>query len=60
MQGGELVRQLSTNGWGGHGFFMSGATLSRWMGANDNEIDRIFPDQANFYTHDPGFMQSQD
>ena len=47
---GRLIPTLSVNQYG--------ATLSRWMGANDSEIDRIFPDLANFATRDLGFLQS--
>ena len=48
---GRLIPTLSVNQYG--------ATLSRWMGANDSEIDNIFPDLANFNVRDLGFMSSQ-
>ena len=46
---GRLIPTLSVNQYG--------ATLSRWMGANDSEISRIFPDLANFDVQDLGFMR---
>lgn len=34
------------------------ATLSRWMGADENAIDTIFPSLANFDLRDLGFMSA--
>ena len=33
-----------------------GATLARWMGLSDAQLDRAFPDLANFPTRDLGFL----
>ncbi len=34
-----------------------GATLARWFGMNENEIDYLFPNLGNFLQRDLGFMQ---
>jgi uncharacterized protein (DUF1501 family) len=33
-----------------------GATLAKWFGAADADVDRLFPTLANFTTRDRGFM----
>ncbi len=33
-----------------------GATLARWMGLSDQQLDQAFPDLANFGTRDLGFL----
>jgi uncharacterized protein (DUF1501 family) len=33
-----------------------GATLAKWFGATDAELDQVFPTLANFSVRDIGFM----
>jgi uncharacterized protein (DUF1501 family) len=33
-----------------------GATLARWFGVGDSELDLIFPNLGNFNSRDLGFM----
>ena len=33
-----------------------GATLARWFGAADTDLNRLFPTLPNFSTRDLGFM----
>lgn len=47
---GRLIPTLAVNQFG--------ATLSRWMGANNSEIDGIFPDLSNFNVRDLGFIRN--
>lgn len=35
-----------------------GATLAKWMGLGDSQLDRAFPELANFSTRDLGFMKA--
>ena len=46
---GRIIPTLSVNQYG--------ATLARWMGVADNELNSLFPDLINFETTDLGFMQ---
>jgi uncharacterized protein (DUF1501 family) len=34
-----------------------GATLARWMGVADTQMDTVFPNLKNYSTKDLGFMQ---
>ncbi len=46
--GGRLVPQISVGQYG--------ATLARWAGVEDSQLDGIFPDLRQFDTRDLGFM----
>ncbi len=46
--GGRLVPKISVGQYG--------ATLARWAGVDDGELDAIFPDLRQFDTRDLGFM----
>lgn len=46
--GGRLIPTTSVGQYG--------ATLARWMGLDETQLDAAFPDLANFVTRDLGFM----
>ena len=39
-----------------YGLDQYGATLAKWMGMTDSDMDEIFPNLSNFDTNDLGFM----
>ena len=47
---GRLLPELSVDQYG--------ATLARWFGVSDTELDDIFPSLGNFGSRDLGFMQA--
>lgn len=47
---GRLIPQIFVNQYA--------ATLSRWMGMSEDDIDRALPDLRNFAERDLGFMRS--
>ena len=48
--GGRIIPTLSVDQYA--------ATLTRWFGLAESELDDVFPNLANFSTKDLGFMQS--